>query len=432
MSALLRGSRAYPAARTTEYLYNQLIPYIGNKRNLLDLIRQAIERTSAKSGTFADLFAGSGVVSRFAKTLGYRVIANDWEPYAEAINSCYIGSNRMPEFANLGGAEEAFRQLNSLEPVEGWVTTHLCPANDSNPDPETERMFYTRANGMRIDAIRDTLGKWLDEKRISREEFHICLAALLYSACYTSNTSGVFKGFHRGWGGATGTALYRILSELELRLPVLRDNGQENLVFRSDAQTLTEQLRADGEQIDIAYIDPPYNQHPYGSNYHVLNSIALWDKPDIPRHITGGTKSAIRTDWRTERRSAYNHTAIALAAYARLLNTIDARWILTSYSTDGNIPLEEMLRVSSERGALDCVVRPYKRYRVSSQRMSAKPMNAEFVLIVDCSARPDSAAAARVYEQIMRSENAALASHPETANLELDLSPSPPRGRGSG
>ncbi len=421
MSALLRGSRAYPAAKTTEYLYNQLIPYIGNKRNLLDLIRQAIERTGVQSGTFADLFAGSGVVSRFSKTLGYKVIANDWEPYAQAINSCYIGSNRMPEFRAFGGAEEAFRRLNCLEPIEGWVTTHLCPANDASPDPETERMFYTRANGMRIDAIREALCSWLDEGRIDHEEFNICLAALLYSACYTSNTSGVFKGFHRGWGGATGTALYRILSDLELRLPVLRDNGQENLVFRSDAQTLAEQLRADAEPMDIAYIDPPYNQHPYGSNYHILNSIALWDKPDIPRHITPGTKSAIRTDWRTERRSAYNHSATALEAYTRLLHTLDARWVLTSYSTDGNIPLEDMLKVSSERGALECVVRPYKRYRVSSQRMSAKPMNAEFVLIINCSAPPDSTAAARIFERIMHSESAALASHPEMASPEPPL-----------
>ena len=83
-----KGKR-HSAAHTSEYLFNQLIPYIGNKRKLLGLIQKAIRRTPCSQGTFVDFFAGSGVVSRMAKMLGFRVISNDWEPYAEAINRCY-------------------------------------------------------------------------------------------------------------------------------------------------------------------------------------------------------------------------------------------------------------------------------------------------------------------------------------------------------
>ncbi len=125
-------------------------------------------------------------------------------------------------------------------------------------------------------------------------------------------------------------------------MPAFWDNGLENLVFREDAQALAERLAR--QPIDIAYLDPPYNQHPYGSNYHVLNSVALWDKPALSKQITRGTKAAIRPDWRTERRSAYNYRDEAARAYDRLLDTIRARYILTSYSTDGMIPLESLLR----------------------------------------------------------------------------------------
>ena len=248
-------------------------------------------------------------------------------------------------------------------------------------------MFYMRKNGMRIDAIREQIAAWKDARQIGDLEEACLLAPLLYQACYTSNTSGVFKGFHNGWGGQTGTALYRIAGDLRLTMPVFWDNGLENLVFREDAQALAERLSR--EEIDIAYLDPPYNQHPYGSNYHVLNSVALWDKPALSQQITRGTKAAIRTDWRTQRRSAYNYKDEASRAYDRLLDTIRARYILTSYSTDGMIPLESLLRSATGRGHVSVVMQGYKRYRVSSQRFSRKPMNVEFVLVVDTHRKSD-------------------------------------------
>src|SRR5262249_53781508 len=143
------------AVRTRDYVFNQLIPYIGNKRKLLDLIGSALKHTQTRPGSvFVDLFAGSGVVARLAKSLGYRVIANDWEPYARVINGCYIGCNEPPRFESLGGYEQTIGVLNVLPPRIDWVTEHLCPQDDEQYDVHRERMFYMRKNGMRIDAIR--------------------------------------------------------------------------------------------------------------------------------------------------------------------------------------------------------------------------------------------------------------------------------------
>ena len=100
-------------------------------------------------------------------------------------------------------------------------------------------------------------------------EYAACLLApLLYQACWLANTSGVFKGFHAGWGGANGTALHRILADLELLPLRFHDNGRRHRVLDVDAAELGAHLDADA---DVAYLDPPYNQHPYASNYHVLN-----------------------------------------------------------------------------------------------------------------------------------------------------------------
>lgn len=406
------GRGDHSAFRTGEYVFHQLIPYLGNKRKLLGLINQAVAKTGVSpNGIFLDLFAGSGVVSRMAKKQGFRVISNDWEPYANAINQCYIACNSAPAFAHFGGYDQAVAELNAAVPTEDWITRHLCPADDEHYDVERERLFYTHSNGMLIDTMRLQLEQWQTSGLLSDLEFSCLLAPMLYQACYTSNTSGVFKGFHNGWGGQTKTALYRILSQFQPKPAIFHDNGHRNTVYQMDAARLAEQLREDGETVDIAYLDPPYNQHPYGSNYHVLNTITLWDRPPLTEQIEGRNKAAIREDWRTERRSSYNHSGSAANAYHALLQSLHARFILTSYSTDGTIPLQDLVEACLRRGQTDFVTQQYKRYRVSTQRFSHKPVNVELMLIVDTGRSHRGASAEAICTSILQAEASALKRH---------------------
>ena len=381
----------HAAVRTLEYLFNQLFPYIGNKRKLLPLIFEAILKTGVTEGLFVDFFSGSGVVSRLAKKNGFKVISNDWEPYSFFYNHAYIEQNKYPLFKELGGLEKTYKYLNNLEGIHGYISENCCPWDDKNPDIKKERMFFTHKNGMKIDAMREKIFEWEKQGRINLNEKTVLLASLIYSVSYVSNTSGVFKGFHNGWGGKTGTALYRILSDIKLIPPVLYDNGQKNNVYKLDAQILAETLygskKLSTQKINIAYLDPPYNQHPYGSNYHILNTVALWDKPEINKSILVNgkktNKSAIRTDWRTERRSAYNYKSEAIKSLEKLIKTINSDYVLLSYSTDGHMDLKDVLEIFADNGKLSMVSKPYKRYRVSTQRMSEKPYNVETVLILD-------------------------------------------------
>ena len=378
-------ARRHSAFRTQDYVFSQLIPYLGNKRKLLPLIAQAVDVTGVHDGVFADLFAGSGVVARWAKQKGYAVLANDWEPYSEDINGCHIGLNAPPP-----NAQHFIDILNDTNlAVDGYFAEHFCPADDKHPEPKIERCFFTRFNGRRIDGIREQIVKWEADGDIDIDTRRFLMAPLLYATSYVSNTSGVFKAYHHGWGGKTGTALYRILSEIRLTSPVLMDNGRHNIVTRADALDIASNWRSlKADALDIAYLDPPYNQHPYGSNYHVLNTVSLWDKPAVGP-MTRGSKSAIRTDWRTERRSAYNHVSTALPELLRLVDALPCRWVLLSYSTDGNIPVEALLDALASRGETTLVTRRYKRYRVSSQRMSARPHTTEFVAVLDKHAKPN-------------------------------------------
>lgn len=407
-------SSSHSANATDEYLFHQLIPYIGNKRKLLRLIHDAIDASEIKpdTHTFVDLFAGTGVVCRLARQLGFPVVANDWEPYSEIINRCYLGLTQPPTFFGDKPYEQVLSELNSLPPREDWVTRHLCPDHDERFDVTKDRMFYMRKNGMRIDAIRHQIALWQQEGRIDGLQQAALLAPLLYQCCYNSNTSGVFKGFHNGWGGQTSTALYRIKGDLELRPAQFLDNGKLSKVLRDDAYVVAQNLDRHVNGPAFVYLDPPYNQHPYGANYHVLNSVTLWDKPEIsPKISERGDKSAIRKDWRTQRRSAYNYRGEATDAYVKLLQAIpDGSWTATSYSTDGMIPLRTLIQANCAVGDTQLFTRAYKRYRVSSQRYSAKPMNIEFVVLTKIGAKP-RLSVDELTKTILRQEADILASH---------------------
>jgi adenine-specific DNA-methyltransferase len=390
-------------ARDERYVFNQLIAYIGNKRKLLAPIAEAMRRTCIREGSFADFFCGSGVVARLAKLAGFRVVANDWEPYAAALNQAFIGLNHTPTFGKLGGPQRVYHTLNEdLPPLDGYIATHYCPASDERPDPDRERLFYTRENGRRIDAMREQLAAWQEARLLDETEAALLLASLIYAGSYYSNTSGVFKAFHRGWGGATHTAWYRIRARLTLRPPTLYDNGCHNLALCADANALARELSG-----QIAYLDPPYNQHQYGANYHLLNTITLWDKPPLnPETRVDGrrvNKSAIRQDWLAARRSPYCYRASAAAAFADLVEHLRFDCLLVSYSSDGIISLDDMLRILAERGSLDFVERPYKRYRVSSQRRSPRGHNLELTFIVDTRQAPSSRQVPAIRAQILAS-----------------------------
>ncbi len=382
----------------SEFVENHLIAYIGNKRRLLSLIKKAIENTGIipskkRAVKFLDLFSGTGVVSRLAKYMGFEVTSNDWEYYSYIINKTFLtnGTELVQNgFKELGGIESAIEVLNSLDEPrdkDRYISVNYCPQNDYQPDTDNERMFYTNFNGKKIDAIRAKIAEWHFNNLICDNENDLLVAILLYEASTRSNTSGVFKGFHKGFGGANGDALGRILKRVELTKPVLID-GPKSRVYNEDALTLACQLK--NEQFDIVYLDPPYNQHQYGSNYHLLNTIALNDKPPVNKNvmIEGKkiNKSAIRKDW-IKTKSNFCYKKSALEDFKKLIRNINAKNILISYSTDGIIDFNDMLSVLSEKGKLDITLSEYVKFRGGKQAITTTVNNIEFVLSVDTKQR---------------------------------------------
>ncbi len=317
------------------YLKKQLIAYIGNKRSILPFFYNVFAPLSegSKEFKFIDPFAGSGSVSRLARLMGYKVYANDWEFYSKVINTCFLSVEKR-DLGNLfnGRLDNILEVLNTLFPVNGqssYIAKYYAPRNMDKADYKIERMFYSVENARIIDTIRNKIEDWypgfdLDESRF--KEKSILLAVLLYNAATHTNTSGVFKAYHKGFGGYGKDALTRILKKIQIEQPELINAKHRAKVFSIDAKDFV--CKVSG---DLCYLDPPYTGHQYGSNYHLLNTIALWDKLDINNNIGKDgklkEKAAIRKDW-VKTRSLFCYRDTAFNAFKELINNIDSN---TSY-----------------------------------------------------------------------------------------------------
>ena len=359
-----------------DFLEDQLITYLGNKRSLLGFIERGIEliieRTGKEKLDIFDAFSGSGVVARFLKRRAARLIVNDLEVYSEIINRCYL-SNRseIPMHRLKGVYSELVHTLENRELRGGIISDLYTPSDDRNIQ-HGERVFYTNRNARYIDTARELID---DVEPALR---HFFLAPLLSEASVHANTAGVFKGFYKDsvtglgkYGGNKSDALARILKDIRLPFPVFSNFECDVEVHRGDANRIARGLR----NIDAAYIDPPYNQHPYGSNYFMLNLIANNIRPASISRVSG-----IPADWN---RSRYNNRKHVYAAFADLVANLDARFLLISFNSEGFIRREEMTSLLQSHGTLDILETSYNTFRAGRNLNSRALYVTEYLYLLE-------------------------------------------------
>ena len=185
-------------------------------------------------------------------------------------------------------------------------------------------------------------------------------APLLAEASVHTNTAGVFKGFYKNketglgqFGGKGKNALERILGNIELQLPVFSVYNCESEVVSGDANKVVKNMPL----VDVVYIDPPYNQHPYGSNYFMLNIISDYKRPEKISHVSG-----IPEDWN---RSSYNKQHKVKEAFEDLIKSVRGKYILVSYNSESFLSKQEIEKILSDFGNVSVLEKQYNTYRGS-------------------------------------------------------------------
>lgn len=302
-----------------------MIKYIGSKRLLVPAIT-AIARSVPGITTACDPFTGTTRVAQALKQLGLHVHANDTATYAATFARTYIAADASR--LDLRALQQHIDQLNSLEGIDGYVTETWCMRS----------RFFQPHNGRRIDAIRSAIAS-LDVDDVTRS---ILVTSLIEAADRVDSTTGVQMAFLKQWSA-------RSMRPLELRLPeLLVGSGSSSQV---DAVALGAPL----EGVDLVYLDPPYNQHSYPANYHIWETIARGDEPEVYG------RACKRVDIR-EHPSDFNSVRRADSAFGRLVEAIKAPWILTSFSDEGFLDRAFITEHLARGRAVATIEVPSRRY----------------------------------------------------------------------
>ena len=310
--------------------------YIGSKYKLSDFISSSVKSIVGEDLSdkiFCDLFAGTGVVGRNFKKEVKKVISNDMEFYSYVLNKNYIENH---EFLD---NEIYIKELNETNGEEGFIF------NEYSENGKANRLYFSEHNGKKIDAIRTKIEFWKTEKKISSALYYFLLASLLESADKVANTASVYGAFLKK---IKKTAQ----KELILEPAIFEINSHSHEVYNEDSNLLIKKIKG-----DILYLDPPYNAREYGSNYHLLNTIAKYDN-FTPKGKTG---------LRDYSKSAFCKKKEVEKSFDDLIKNANFKYIFLSYNNEGIMSSETIKKILSNYGKYDLLTTEYQRFRADKK-----------------------------------------------------------------
>ena len=300
---------------------------------------------------FFDLFTGTTSVAQHFKKLGYTVIANDWLFFSYALATSHIQLNSVPDFSNLKhsfslhNSTEIFEYLNNIDPIADFITTNYTPYQKNT------RQYFSIENGEKIDSIRIKINQWLTDGLITNSEFCYLISSLIYCINKVSNVSGTYGSFLKSWDN-------RALKPLTLMAPDIIESSRKNISLNKDAEKIV-----DSYNVDILYLDPPYNSRQYASNYFLLELIAEgWFGESLPK-IYGHTGMRPYN----HQKSYFSMKREATNALERIIKKAKAKYIFLSYNNEGIIPTSDITAILSSRGHVNIYTFDHKRYRSINQ-----------------------------------------------------------------
>ncbi len=305
-----------------------MIKYLGSKRTLLPAIVAVMRDLGGDVRSVIDLFSGTSRVGHALKAAGYQVFSNDLNAYAHTLATCYVQADLEDVEAD---ARKLIAEFQSLPGKPGYFTETFC---------EKSRFFQPK-NGARVDAIRDEI----ECKGLDPELKAVLLVSLMEAADRVDSTTGLQMAYLKEWAP-------RAHNDLELRMPEVlpRARHGKSKAHRGDAVQAAGVLQA-----DVAYLDPPYNQHSYLANYHIWESLVLWDKPEVYG------VACKRVDVR-ERPSPFNSKKQFFQALKDTITAVQARYLVVSFNNEGYIAREDMEALLSTRGKVTTLEHDFKRY----------------------------------------------------------------------
>ena len=330
--------------------------YIGSKFTLSSFLEESIKETLKENNSkplseniFCDLFTGTAAVSKIFKNQVNKIIANDKEYYSFILAKNYIGNNKILKRKN-----QLIDLLNNLKPVKSKIFINYAPSGGN------ERQYFSNYNAMKIDAIRLKIEEWKNNQFINDNEYFFLLASLLESADKVANTASVYGAFLKHIKKSAQ-------KEIILKPAEFDCGNTKSVIFNEDANNIITKIKG-----DILYLDPPYNSREYGANYHLLNTIALYD--DFTPKGKTGLREYKKSNW-CKKDKVYEELE-------NLIKNADFKFIFLSYNDEGLLSLNQIKEIFEKYGKYDLKSKIYKRFKADNNRFNKKDETTEYLHIL--------------------------------------------------
>ncbi len=356
------------------------IKYAGSKLKLLLQILSLIAKTDARK--ILDGFSGSTRVSQALAQSGYKVISNDLAVWSSVLATCYLKNTKQPK-----EYQQLIEHLNAVKPRDGWFTEHYggYPNDGLSIQEDGLKKPWQIHNTRKLDGIREEL----ERLELDEVDKSVALTALMYALDEVDSTLGHFVSYLAEWSP-------RSYKSMQLRVPQLFVNKKKHEVLQGDIFDAIKKRK-----FDLAYLDPPYGSNNekmppsrvrYQSYYHVWTTVCLNDQPELfgkaKRRID--TSDVVAGSIFEEFRRNEQGRFIATDAIDRLIRTVDAQYIILSYSSGGRATAEELAETLENNGTLlETIELDYKKNVMADMKWTnewlreAEKPNREFLFLIE-------------------------------------------------
>lgn len=307
------------------------VKYIGSKASLIPYILKCIDE-HIPDGTIhsvIDVFTGTTRVAQAFKKKGWKVQTSDLSWASSCYSNTWIGNG-----GSNAHLKEKIAELNALPGKNGWITQNYC---DKRGASNGIIRVWQPMNGARADAIRDKIEEWSlmsSSAHITQWEKDTLITSLIIALDKVDNTVGVQQAYLKEWCS-------RSFNNLVLELPKTVNGGGPQ-----GSHTNGDCLEISYEPADLAYLDPPYSSHSYSTYYHIWDSIARWDKPEVGLNTNRRADRISGNDsYDMSMSSDWNSKKTALAAFDKLITRLPVKWVLISYNNESLVPIDKLREI---------------------------------------------------------------------------------------
>lgn len=325
--------------------------FIGCKAQLLENIKEVVDKHVLNAHVFCDAFSGTVSVARYFKKQ-YEIISNDMLYFSYCMQKATIELNIKPRFYRLysiSGVENPLSYFNNMPVSSMEVLPQKKRFFQNNYSPLGGRRYLTDTNALRIDFIRNTIEEWHRLNLISELEYFYLIACIVEGIPSISNISGTYGAYNKLWDPRSAKEFQMV------DIPVMY-NYRHNKTYNEDVATLLTHVKG-----DILYLDPPYNERQYLPNYHLLETAARYDSPPL-KGITGMRPYE-------EQKSDFCSKKTVCNAFEQIMQRANFKHIILSYSTDGLMSIEEISSIMKEYGkpnTFEVHYIPYRKFKSNS------------------------------------------------------------------